>query len=402
MSQASVDLRLVGFRYAPAIGGAEQLARRLLQALAERVSADVVTLATDNRSDWLRLLTDGERSDAETYEIDGRRVTALGAWHAATRRQLRLLAPLYHLPRSPAPTLMGRRLAPEIAPLAIGARLIHNVFMGREAFSLGWLLAAQRAGIPFVFTPLRHQRPLGWSSPAFRQLYARSNAVIALTDAESSWLQQRGAPPERTHVIGLGPSNDPEASPEAARRLLGDRKIVLFLGQLHAYKGFRVLLAAARSLARRDDTVFVFAGPDVRNHARAFARAPQNARYLAQVDQPLRDSLLQAATVLCVPSSRESFGAVLVEAWACGKPVIGGPAAATRSVIDDGVDGFIVPQDVRSLVPVLERLLDDDELCRRLGQAGRRKVEARYSWASIAQRHLAIYEALAERAHRSP
>lgn len=398
----AVDVRLAGFRYSPAIGGAEQLARRLLQELGDRIVADVLTVVTTNRTDWLQLLIDGDRSSEEIYEVDGRRVRALGHWRRSTRLRLRLLAPFYHLPSSPAPTLMGRLLATELDGSVQGAGLIHNVFMGREAFSLGLMGAAHRARLPFVFTPLRHERPLGWNSPAFRELYHSAAAVIALTNSEARWLIGRGARPDRTHVIGLGPTNDPSASPAAAREMLGPDRIVLFLGQLHDYKGFRPLIEVARSYEHRRNLLFVFAGPDIRGNSRAFRGAPGNVRYLSKVDQAMRDSLLQACTVLCVPSSRESFGAVLVEAWACGKPVIGGPAAATRELIDEGVDGWTVSQDPRAIATVLGRLLDDDELCRRAGAAGRAKVAERYSWTAVANRHLAIYEDLLQPARRRP
>lgn len=392
--QERVDLRLAGFRYAPAVGGAEQLARHLLAAIGDRLRADVLTVVTDNRSEWLRLLIDGERATDVVYEIDGRRVLALGQWSMATRARLRWLAPFYHLPHSPAPTLMGRRLAGELDRAVSGARLLHNVFMGREAFSLGLLIAAKQRSIPFVFTPLRHQRPLGWSSPAFRRLYRESDAVIALSADEARWLEAQGARADRTHVIGLGPTNDPNASPATARARVGPGTIVLFLGQLHAYKGFRVLIEAARAFEQRTDVIFVFAGPDVRGNARAFSSASANVRYLGRVDQPLRDSLLAASSVLCVPSSRESFGAVLVEAWACGKPVVGGPAAPTRELIADGVDGWTVPQEAPAIARLLTRLIDDEGLRHRAGQAGRAKVAARFSWPSIAQRHLDIYRGL--------
>jgi glycosyltransferase involved in cell wall biosynthesis len=114
----------------------------------------------------------------------------------------------------------------------------------------------------------------------------------------------------------------------------------------------------------------------------------------------MRDSLLRACTVLCVPSSRESFGAVLVEAWSCGKPVIGGPAAATRELIDEGVDGWTVPQDPGAIAGALKRVLGDEALAQRVGAAGRAQVAARFSWPAIAQRHLEIYHALLPRAER--
>jgi glycosyltransferase involved in cell wall biosynthesis len=388
------QLRLVGFRYHPAIGGAEQFARRLILEIDGRLSVDVVTVVTNDRTDWLSLLIDGVRDTADCYQVDGRDVIALPRWPSEVRRRLRLLMPFYHLPSSPAPQLMARILAPQLEPVAQPAGIVHNVFMGREAFSLGLMEAAARTGTPFVFTPLRHERPLGWSSTAFREIYGRADAVIALSRTEADWLVAHGARPERTSVIGAGPLNDGDASPEPARQAVGPEPFVLFLGQLHAYKGFRVLLDAARQLRDRRDVRFVFAGPDVRQHARIFRDAGPNVIYLASVDDQLRDSLISACSVLCVPSSRESFGIVLVEAWNAGKPVIGGSARATQELIADGQDGFSVPQDASVLAERLRRLLDDDGLARAMGARGKTKVQQRFSWRAIADAHLEIYSRL--------
>jgi glycosyltransferase involved in cell wall biosynthesis len=218
--------------------------------------------------------------------------------------------------------------------------------------------------------------------------------VLALTRSESQWLIEHGARPETVSVIGGGPLNDPDASTARAREVVGDGRIVLFLGQLHNYKGFVALLAAARRLADRSDVRFVFAGPDVRGHARQFQGTGTNVIYLPSVDDDLRNSLLQACAVLCVPSARESFGLVLLEAWNCGKPVIGGPAAATRELIDDGVDGWSVPQDPAIIAQRLSQLLDDPALAQQMGLRGKRKVEERFSWQAIANAHLALYSRL--------
>lgn len=396
MSQSLSDrrLRLSGFRYHPAIGGAEALARRLVFEIGPRMQVDIATVVTNNRSDWLPLLVDGVRDAEERYEVDGRQVRALARWPASVRQRLRLLAPFYHVPGSPAPTLMGRLLREPLASVASGGAILHNIFMGREAFSLGLLLAANKVGIPFVFTPLRHERPFGWNSPAFRQLYGNSAAVIALSRAEASWLVANGARRDRVTVIGAGPLSDEGATAEAAQRRVGQDRVVLFLGQLHEYKGFKTLLEAAALLRSRRDVRFVFAGPDVRGHARLFKNAGANVSYLSTVDDPLRDSLLRACSVLCVPSSRESFGLVLVEAWNAGKPVIGGPAAATRELIDDGVDGWSVAQDAAVVARRLTELLDDPAMAELMGANGKRKVAERFSWRVIADAHLDLYSRL--------
>jgi glycosyltransferase involved in cell wall biosynthesis len=101
--------------------------------------------------------------------------------------------------------------------------------------------------------------------------------------------------------------------------------------------------------------------------------------------------------MLCVPSSRESFGLVAVESWACGKPVIGGPAAATRELIDDGVDGWVVAQDPAAIEARLRALLDDPDLARQMGAQGRAKVQKRFAWPSIATAYLQLYEELGVR-----
>jgi glycosyltransferase involved in cell wall biosynthesis len=95
-----------------------------------------------------------------------------------------------------------------------------------------------------------------------------------------------------------------------------------------------------------------------------------------------------------VPSSQESFGSVVVEAWACGKPVIGGPAEATSELIADGVDGFTVPQDPSVIAERLTRILDDPGLARSMGDKGKEKVRQKYAWDAIAEAHLAIYRSL--------
>src|SRR5258708_31085968 len=333
-----MSITVAAFRYSPAIGGAENYTRRLLLEIGARLQVDIVTLLTSQRTAWPRALIDGEREQPDHYAVDGRDVTALARWPSSTRRALNLLAPGYHVPGSPAPWLMGRLLSKRLAGVLDGTKLLHNVFMGREAFSAGLCLAARTAGIPFVFPPLRHQRPLGWNSPAFRRLYRESDAVVALTQGEADWLEANGADKGRLHVIGLGPQNDPNASPQPAiDKVGGDRKIVLFLGQLHNYKGFRQLLGAARLLEHRNDAQFVFAGPDVRGNGAAFASAGRNVTWLGSVGEDTRDSLLSACSVLCVPSSRESFGSVVVEAGSCGRPGGCGPPPATPALLDHHV-----------------------------------------------------------------
>lgn len=98
-----------------------------------------------------------------------------------------------------------------------------------------------------------------------------------------------------------------------------------------------------------------------------------------------------AARVFALPSSKEGFGIVYLEAWARGLPVVGSRFGAAAEVIEEGVDGFTVdPEDVPALATALRRLLDDPALARRMGAAGYRKVEGQYSAAAFTQNLAAL------------
>jgi glycosyltransferase involved in cell wall biosynthesis len=356
------------------------------------MAAEVLTLCASNRTDWLRVMASGERDGVEVYEVDGRPVTALARWPAHLRAGLRLLSPAYHAPGGPVPTLMARLLEKEVGRALQPPAIVHNVFIGREPFSLALMDAAHARGQPFVFTPLRHQRPFGWNSPAFRRIYRDADAVVGLTRTEADWLGRQGARRDRLHVAGLGPSNDAAAAPYLARAHLGwEGPYVLFLGQLHSYKGYQALLAAAGRMRDLRDLLFVFAGPDVRGNAAAFRGSEPNVRYIGTVDEELRDSLLAGCLALCSPSSRESFGATVVEAWNCGRPVLVGPAAASRELVSDGVDGYLVGQEPALIEARVRELHRDPALAGELGRRGREKMLRHYSWEAIGEAHRRIY-----------
>jgi phosphatidylinositol alpha-1,6-mannosyltransferase len=87
----------------------------------------------------------------------------------------------------------------------------------------------------------------------------------------------------------------------------------------------------------------------------------------------------------------EGFGITFIEAGACGKPVIGGDQAGVVDAIVHGETGFLVdPSDPAAVADALNRLLDDPALARTMGEAGRRRVEAAFTWDRVAARYLAL------------
>jgi len=91
-------------------------------------------------------------------------------------------------------------------------------------------------------------------------------------------------------------------------------------------------------------------------------------------------SAYHAASVFALPSSKEGFGIVYLEAWKAGIPVIGSVFGASSETISDGIDGFTVdPSDIDLLARRLITLLTDDQLACRMAKAGLDKVREKYS-----------------------
>lgn len=171
------------------------------------------------------------------------------------------------------------------------------------------------------------------------------------------------------------------------------RKIVLFVGALdrpHYFKGVDRLLEATR-LMDRDDLFLIVAGSgemreEYRRKAEALGLSDRVAFPGYVPDEQLADYYrLADVTVLPSVTSGEAFGLVLLESLACATPVIASNLPGVRTVVADGVDGYLVtPGDVGDLASKLDRILTLPAAERlAMGQAGRRKVEARYSWERI-------------------
>ena len=128
---------------------------------------------------------------------------------------------------------------------------------------------------------------------------------------------------------------------------------VLFVGRLSPEKGIHEFLAATEGLPR----VIVGAGPVDVPEAVGFVPPRELGAYY------------ERAAVVCVPSRREGYGVVAREAMAYGRPVVATRVGGLVDAIEDGVTGLLV--DPAGLCPALERLLADERLRRRLGDAAR-------------------------------
>ena len=265
--------------------------------------------------------------------------------------------------------------------------MIHNIRIGREPLSLASMQIAQRRDIPFFFTPIHHPRWTGWLYRHYHHIYRQADGIIALTQAEKRILTGFGVEESRITVTGMGPILADIGDEKTFRQKynLVDDPLVLFLGQKFEYKGVAALLNTAPLVWQRyPETRFAFIGPRTDYSIQLFnSVSDHRILELDKVSLQEKTDALSACSLLCVPSSQESFGGVYTEAWSFSKPVIGCPIPAVSELIADGVDGCLVEPQPADIAERILALLSDPNLGHSMGVAGNRKVNERYSWQHL-------------------
>jgi glycosyltransferase involved in cell wall biosynthesis len=217
-----------------------------------------------------------------------------------------------------------------------------------------------------------------------------------------------GAPLDKFDMIIYG--TDPAAlRPDAAgvaelRRqwAIDDATVaVLCVGRMVYKKGFDVLIRAlAEDALRGRQVVGIMVGNgDEKADWEALAAqlgVGELLRWVGAVPKTEIGRYYNAADLLAMPSvSRPADGlnVCVLDAMSCGKPVIGTPVAGNPLAVLDGVTGLLTPEgDAPALAAAVARLADDPALRRRMGAAGRRRIEEELGWPHLARRYLGHFE----------
>lgn len=278
--------------------------------------------------------------------------------------------------------------------------------------------AAREHGIPYVVS--LHG---GLGGPALRQKAARkwwymklvqrhilgsAAALHALTDVEAAQARRLGVTTRVAVIPNAVEADLPAAIDQADAAAfrerfaqLDGRRVILFLGRLAERKGLDVLAASfIRVAGRFPDAALLVAGPNEGNMqaetTRTLAAAGLDDRvvFAGTLQGPDKLAALTCADVFVLPSRSEGFSNAVLEAMAAGLPVVISEHCNFPEVADHGA-GLVVGTDVNEVADAVCGLLGDDQRRVEAGRNGRRLVEERYCWPTIAQAFAELYESVA-------
>jgi len=207
---------------------------------------------------------------------------------------------------------------------------------------------------------------------------------------------------QRLRIVHLGTDPDrfrPGLDATALRTRFGladgGMRWLLTVARLEPHKGVDTVIEALPAiLARAPDVGYAVAGsgPERERLEQLARRAgvADRVRFLGEVGEADLPALYNVASLYVGASRRaerlgvEGFGIALVEASACGLPVVAGNSGGVPDAVRDGETGFLVaPEDAAAVSETVSRVLGDAVLARRVGAAGRRAVEQHFNWDRV-------------------
>lgn len=330
------------------------------------------------------------REHGEMIRDAGLELHPLG-WRRGERRPWREALAVVEIAR------LYRRLAPDIVhhvalkPVVLGslaARLARPAMVVNAVAGLGFAFASPgwRAAVlrPVLRAALR------------RALATRASSVVVQNPDDAAAVGALGVAADRCHLIpGSGvdtarflPLPEPPGPPVAA-----------LVGRMLWDKGIGEMAEAGRLLRGQDVTLELVGARDPDNPAcvpEATLRAWDASgavRWHGAVDDVR--AVWARASIAVLPSYREGLPMSLLEAAACGRPIVTTDVPGCREVVVDGETGLLVPpRDPRALADAIARLAADAVLRRRLGAAARRRVEARFAREIVVGQTLDLYARL--------
>ena len=186
------------------------------------------------------------------------------------------------------------------------------------------------------------------------------------------------------------------------RSLSHDSINLLFIGRLDPQKGVDILLYSFQEISNKYPSMYrhikltIIGDGPLRNQYEKLARrldVIRNVKFLGRISQEEKQKYLAESDLLIVPSRSESFPLVVLEGMGAGLPVIGTSVGGISEQITDGETGVLIqPEDTKALANAIIKLLNAPEDMKRMGIAGRKRVEENFTWEKRVEKIEKVYK----------
>ena len=228
-----------------------------------------------------------------------------------------------------------------------------------------------------------------FSQPIIRRWHSRLHGGIAVSPAARKYVNNFF--PRDYRIIPNGIDVDHFAgNTKPWPHYLDGKTNILFVGRKEKRKGLKYLLEAyCRLKWEHPNTRLIIVGPgdlDRDSQGIVSARNPGDVEIVGGVSYRDLPRYYATADIFCSPATgQESFGIVLLEAMACGKPIVASAIEGYMGIVKEGEQGLLFPRkDPQALAETLATLINNPEYARQLGNTGRRMVE-QYRWKAVAR-----------------
>ncbi len=235
-----------------------------------------------------------------------------------------------------------------------------------------------------------------------------ASALIALTKSEAKQYIQHGINEEKIHIIPNGIDlDDLNNIPERGRfrkkySISNNEKVILFLGRIHKIKGLDLLVKAFFEVRKEiDNCTLVVIGPDdgylgqLQNHIKSL-QITKNVIITGPIYGRKKFEAYMDADVFVLPSRYEAFPVTVLEACACGVPVIVTSECSVSDIIDKKV-GYAVNENVDELRNAIVHILSNGDEVKRFAHEGRKLVNSFFNITTICNRLESLYSELSQK-----
>ncbi|MGQ9816100.1 MAG: glycosyltransferase family 4 protein [Candidatus Roseilinea sp.] len=397
--------------YHPSKGGVQWLTQSLAERLVAQFGDTVTVFTTDALSCELFIDARQPRLPTGAVFLNGVRVRRFAVFNRMTQIRLNAARVAYKLGLPAQDWWRGLYFGPIVPGLRAAIKEQQADVIVAASFPMIHMYDALAAGQisrrPVALIGTVHPTDR-WSYdlPRMYRAISQAQAYVALSEYERDFLTPR-CPGARIHVLSGGVDSkqfDVHQAGRDFRQRQGwceDDLVIAMVGRMTAYKRADIMLEAMPAIWRKlPHARLLFAGAGTQQLSTLQTRIrslpePDRVTLIADFEEHDKPAIYAAADIIVHLSDRESFGIVIVEGWAAGKPVVGARAGASASVITDGQDGLLVQYgDANDLANAVIRLGKSPDLRHALGIAGQRKARQQYDWSVVVPRFRHILNAL--------